>query len=393
MTSESPLISGSAVRRGGLAVVAFAAAASVVVLVEFIVVGLLPALSRDLEVTLDRAGWTVSAFALSAAIAGPCVTLLAGRIDPKDGLPAALAIYGGAGVVAAMMPDFWVLLAVRIVQGAILTYFISVASHAAMALTTPDRAARAVGQVNIGTILGAIAASPLGLWGADVIGWDRLYACLGGLALVAAVVTWGRLPRGLLLASSTMMGQAAILRSRQMLLHLALSLTLFAAMFASYGYVAVILFDALQVTAADAALILIGFGVSGLIGNAIASAMADRDSDRTTALVAAALFAIGLMLPVLGWHWMLDVPIIAVWGAAHAAAFVACQVRVMLQAPEAAAFAGSLNISVCNVGIGIGAPIGGWVLAGGGPQWLGTAMAGIAALALVLFLVSLRFRA
>lgn len=46
---------------------------------------------------------------------------------------------------------------------------------------------------------------------------------------------------------------------------------------------------------------------------------------------------------------------IFIWGLAHSAAFVFCQVRVMAVAPEGPGFAGSLNISASNIGIAMGA--------------------------------------
>ncbi|HEV7371521.1 hypothetical protein, partial [Arenibaculum sp.] len=47
---------------------------------------------------------------------------------------------------------------------------------------------------------------------------------------------------------------------------------------------------------------------------------------------------------------------------AHAAAFVLCQVRVMLAGSLAPAFAMSLNISASNLGIACGAALGGWAV-------------------------------
>ena len=47
--------------------------------------------------------------------------------------------------------------------------------------------------------------------------------------------------------------------------------------------------------------------------------------------------------------------LILLGGGAHAAAFLAGQVRVMAAAPQAPAFAGALNIAIANAGIAAGA--------------------------------------
>ena len=54
-----------------------------VVASEFIVVGLLPLIARDLDVPLATAGRLTGMFALSAAVAGPVLTLATSRMSPR----------------------------------------------------------------------------------------------------------------------------------------------------------------------------------------------------------------------------------------------------------------------------------------------------------------------
>lgn len=58
---------------------------------------------------------------------------------------------------------------------------------------------------------------------------------------------------------------------------------------------------------------------------------------------------------------VLAVIIIALWGAIHMAAFVITQVRIIQAANKDKAFALSLNMASCNLGISIGAATVGWV--------------------------------
>ncbi len=52
-------------------------------------------------------------------------------------------------------------------------------------------------------------------------------------------------------------------------------------------------------------------------------------------------------------------PSLAIWGIANTALYPICQVRVMRAATQAQALAGTLNVSMANAGIGLGAAIGG----------------------------------
>jgi MFS transporter, DHA1 family, inner membrane transport protein len=65
-------------------------------------------------------------------------------------------------------------------------------------------------------------------------------------------------------------------------------------------------------------------------------------------------------------------------------AVAASQVRVMTAAHEAPAFAMSLNISVCNLGIGLGAALGGRIVNQYGVGAVGYGGAAVAAAALLI---------
>jgi MFS transporter, DHA1 family, inner membrane transport protein len=93
----------------------------------------------------------------------------------------------------------------------------------------------------------------------------------------------------------------------------------------------------------------------------------------------------GRLLPLL--------PLLALWGAAHTGAFLLCQVRVMLAAPGAPAFASSLNIAACNVGIAAGAEAGGWIVDQHGIGAIGFGAAVLAAVALAIAVATARLGA
>jgi predicted MFS family arabinose efflux permease len=85
---------------------------------------------------------------------------------------------------------------------------------------------------------------------------------------------------------------------------------------------------------------------------------------------------------------------LAIWGLANTALYPICQVRVMQSATHAQALAGTLNVSMANAGIGVGAIIGGGVinhLVVGSVGYTAAAIALIAAL-MIPFVASLARR-
>lgn len=358
------------------AIPAMAFASGVVVTVEFIVVALLPLLADTLEVSLKQAGWLISAFALAAALIGPIVTLPAARWQPRRVLALSLVLFGGSSLAAALVPSFTMMLAVRLVQGAILSPFISVASAAAATIAVDDAAGRSIARINLGVVVGSVLAVPASVAVADLFGWRVLFGVLGVLALTSAGLIWATVPRIASTLPASVPEQAGILRDARFLTHLLLSTLLFAAMFAAYSYIAAFLEDVMGWSGSSLALALLGFGLAGIVGNWMASRVVDRTPTELTVLVTLILALVTAALSLAGGSVGPTVVLLAVWGAAHTAAFVACQVRVMFAAPDAQAFAASLNISVCNVGIAAGTVLGGWVI-----DWFGIAMFGLGAAA------------
>jgi MFS transporter, DHA1 family, inner membrane transport protein len=213
------------------------------------------------------------------------------------------------------------------------------------------------------------------------------------LAAVAAVLVGTAFPRHGLAAAASTKAQATILRRPMVQAQLLLSGALFTAMFAAYTYLAAFLemvagFDAKQIAAA-----LMGFGIAGVFGNWLAGRVVDRAPTAASAGVAALLMLTLAAVSLAGGRLLPLLPLLALWGAAHTGAFLLCQVRVMLAAPGAPAFASSLNIAACNVGIAAGAEAGGWIVDQHGIGAIGFGAAVLAAIALAIAVATARLGA
>lgn len=363
-------------------VVAFATA--VVVATEFIVVGLLPAMARDLKISLPEVGHFVSAFALSSAVFGPLLMVPAGRWEPRRVMAIALIPFALGNLAAAIMPGYAMVLLVRILQGATLPVLVSIGSAAVASLAGRGREGRAVSLIYIGVVAGIVVAMPAGIILADAIDWRISFVMLGGLAVVAAWGLFIGFPRMHMGEAVPMLNQLSILRQPVVQAQLLLSAVLFSAMFAPYTYLAALLEIAGDLGALGVAGVLAGFGLAGIPGNMIAGWLSDRGPTQATIGVtlilaiamAAVAFASGFLILLL--------PLLVIWGAAHAAAFLLSQMRVMLSAPTAPAFAAALNISAANIGIAAGAAIGGAIVERADIAATGVGGAALAVLALVI---------
>ena len=85
--------------------------------VGFVFSSLLPSIAADAHVSIPHAGHLITAFSLSYAIFTPLLSALAGSIDRRLMIVAAMLVFVAGNVAAASSSSFELLLAAQIVMG------------------------------------------------------------------------------------------------------------------------------------------------------------------------------------------------------------------------------------------------------------------------------------
>ena len=207
------------------------------------------------------------------------------------------------------------------------------------------------------------------------------------VALAKAALLWVYLPAiRVVNEQSSLSSQFVMLRSPLVIGHILLSVLVFSGMFTAYTYLADILERLAGFDGTVVGWCLMGFGAVGLVGNSLGGRMVDRHP-----LIASIVFCTfmigGLLALVPSIHSTLGLAAaMGVWGVTQAAMFLISHVRLMKVAAHAPAFGASLNIAGGNLGIGLGAMIGGRVIDNYGLGSLGLAAAGLILLSIVLAL-------
>ena len=339
-----------------------AAAGFAIITTEFVVVGVLPMMARDLGLSISEAGLFITLFAFTVAASGPVLTPFAARLPRKPLFVAIMAVFALSNVVAAVAPDPWVMAVARIIPATALPVFWALASETAAQVAGPDRSGRAVSMVFNGITVGTVLGIPIGVLLAEALGWRVMFVAIALLSAAVGVLVAAVLPRLEGARATPLVDQVSILKRPRFVAHIVLSGVIFTALFTGYTYLADIL-QSLGGFSGDATgWILMAFGAFGIAGNVLAGRIVDR-SPLGSSVGAAVVFALAMVVtvPVMGTPVMLGLAL-AVWGTAQSATFLVNQVRVMAAGRDAPAFAASLNVAVCNVGIGLGAMVGGHVI-------------------------------
>lgn len=332
-------------------------------LTEFVIMGLLPQVARDLGTDLPRAGFLISGYALGVTLGGPILAILAARLPNRSVLLILMAIFTAGNVLCAAAPNFALVFGARVLTGFAHGTFFGTGSVAAQALVAPERKASAISMLFAGLTLATVMGLPFGTWLGQAFGWRSTFWAVSGIGLAALVGIAGWMPR-------TEGGEP--LRFRQILgflrpaplLALGMTVAGYAGVFMVFTFVTPLLTTLAGVPERRLSLCLLLFGLGLVVGNIAGGRLADRFPG---AAVPVSLG--GLALGLLALCWGLAVapgPAMAIFGLLSFATVAPLQARMMAQSPAGADRLGAtLNISAFNLGNAIGAWLGGLVLSAG----------------------------
>ena len=357
---------------------------------EFIVVGLLPQIAEDLDATEAAVGQLVTLNALAVAIGAPLLVAATDRFERRTIMLAALGAFTLAHAIAALAPSLAVLMATRLLSGAAFGLYIATAIATAASLVEPSARGRAMGTVVAGVSTATALGVPLGTLLGQGAGWRAPFAAIGACAMVAALAIAVTVPHVRAEAGPPLRDKLGVLGHRPVLLALGAIVLFWGASFTAYTYLAPLLSQRAGLEEGAITLVLLLVGVMAVTGNVLGGRAADRNL-RLTLMVTAAVAAGALLL--LGPASESAAAVIAVVAAWQLAAWCfppAVQVQVYRAGGAAADLAVSFSVSAFNVGIVLGAALGGVALGAGGLTAVTTTAAAIGLVALGTILVLVR---
>ncbi|WEK57939.1 MAG: MFS transporter [Candidatus Brevundimonas phytovorans] len=332
---------------------------------EFAPMGMLPVIAGDLGVSIPAAGLLVSAYAFGVLIGAPLMTLTTGRLPRRTLLIGLMGIFTLGNLLSAVAPEYWSLMAARVVTSFNHGAFFGVGSIVAASVVAPNKRAGAVAAMFMGLTIANITGVPLAAWAGETLGWRTSFWGIAGLGALAMVALRLTLPHGKVEASSdggAMKAELAVLKRGPVLAALALTVIGSSAMFTVFTYIAPILKEQTLASSAFVTAMLVVYGVGLTVGNWLGGRFADKSVDRTLIITLASLAALLVLFAVvMPWQAPAAV-VIFLWGVASFALVPPLQMRVMTAASDAPNLASAMNIGAFNLGNAIGAALGGAVI-------------------------------
>ncbi|MBT2533961.1 MFS transporter [Arthrobacter sp. ISL-48] len=331
-------------------------------------VGLLPRMSADLQVAESQIGALLTLYAAVVAVTVIPVVVMTSSIGRRRLILVTVAALAVSNVAISVAPTYELLLGARLLSATTHGIFWSMIAPTAALLVPRGREGYATAIAFTGSSLAMVAGTPLVTALGELIGWRLAAALLAFLAIVTFIGLRAALPA---LGSTTLdRGHRAqwepfvrTIKDGTLIALCVGTVLVVVAYFATYTYIAVFLERYAGVTGTALSMVLLAFGLAGLVGVSIVGKVTDR-RPRLAAVVCLATLAAALF----GMAVFADVAPVAVivsvvaLGGAFAAVPVCLQSAVIRVAPGSADVASSVYVVAFQIGIAGGSLIGGWMI-------------------------------
>ena len=359
---------------------------------EFLPTGLLPDIAAELKVSESQVGLLVTVFAGTVVLSAAPLSVLTRRYSRKSLVIVVLMVFALANVLAALAPNYELLIGARVIGGLAHGLFWAVVGAYSAHLVPKHQLGRAIAITGGGGTAAFVLGVPLGTAIGHAVGWRLAFGVIAAIIVILTLVTAKLLPavsHGVVLSTGEI--PIPMRKDRSVPAVIAVGIILILVAFGHnlfYTYIAPYLIGPVGFDAGSVAGVLFLYGAAGALGLVLAGTLGDRFPQviliAAVALVMASVLIIGAFTSTTG------VVLVAIflWGMAFGALPSLMQTRMMhtasLRVRDAAA---AYFTTSFNVAIGGGALVGGLLLDGWGIEVLPFVDVAITVIGFTLILV------
>lgn len=394
MTSKTSKATRASHPHAGLCVALLVLLGFVLGCSEFVVIGIEAQISDDLHVSLSRTGELISVFALTYAVLTPVLALGTGRFRRFPLLVVYTVILNLGNLLMMVAPTFEVLLAARVVIGAVSGALLAVGITYIPELVEHRRVSMTIAIVYAAFSMAMVLSTSIGKMIAESFGWRGAMAAVFAVGFLASIAIVAFMPRtGATDEPATVREQLGLLRDPRVLCGMAVFVFGVGSVYVFYAFVTPYLETVLGLSPVAASAVLMAYGGVCLVSNLLSGWADSRFGLKAPAVVfpVQALILLGIFM--VGPRTVPGLVLVLALGLTMYILSTPCVSLFMGVAtsehPKALTLAGSVEPMAFNVGIAFGTAVGGAVVAGPGMEYVGLVGAGFAMIACALVLVTL----
>lgn len=330
---------------------------------NYIISGILDRIAETLGTSVAVAGQLITVYSLAYAVGTPILMALTAKMDRRKLLLYSLGLFIVANLLTYILSGFGLFITARIITaigaGVVTVNALSIAAK----IAPPGKQASAIANVTMGITASLIIGVPLGRMVASALGWKAVFLAIAIVGVIAMFVIAAVFPRLQGDKPVPLINQFALLKKPQVLVALAITFFWLGGYSLAYTYISPFLLEVTLIKESLISVALLVFGIASLIGSKVGGFSADKRGIKYTLVSGMVLHVISLIaLSLVGQSVIAVFAILILWSFAAWSSAPAQQFNLVSLVPESSGVMLSLNSSMMQLAMAVGAGIGGLIV-------------------------------
>ena len=243
---------------------------------EFIIMGLLPDVARDLGVSIPVAGHLISAYAFGVVVGAPILVALSSKFPPKNILIVYMILFTLFNASSIIVPDYNTLLMSRFLAGLPHGAFFGVGTVVAIKLATKGKEAQAVSSMFTGLTLAILFVVPILTYIGHITSYKWAFFVVSFLGVITVLSLYKFMPKLKSLKTVTFKEEIEFFltfKAWHIILIVAIG---FGGLFAWFSYIAPLLINVSKFDPSSISYLMLIAGVGMVLGNILGGYLADK---------------------------------------------------------------------------------------------------------------------
>ncbi len=327
---------------------------------EFVMMGLLPDIASNLNISIPVAGHLISSYALGVVVGAPLLVMIGGNYPPKKILLALMVMFTVFNTASAFAPNNFFLLIARFFAGLPHGAFFGVGAVVASRLAEPGKQAQAISVMFAGLTIANLAMVPVATWVGHNYLWRYTFGIVAVIGIITLLFLYLWMPALPVNRTGNARSELQIFKSTETWLIILITAVGTSGLFCWISYIAPLMTEVSGFKSANVSYILVLAGFGMVVGNIIGGRLADKVRPViATAWLLAAMAVTLLFIFLFSDNQIISLLLTFIAGALSIALAAPIQILMINTSKGAEMLGAGITQAAFNLGNAWGALVGG----------------------------------